>query len=84
MFLCQLLDAINFPCCLGTPIHCDNDTVTCLAEDQVYHLQVKHIQVKLHKIREYIDLSELEVLWVCSADNITDILTKALGCSDFL
>ena len=84
MFLCQLLDAIDFPCRLGTPIHCDNDAATRLAEDQVFHSQVKHIRVKLHMIREYIDLGELEVLRVRSADNIADILTKALGRSDFL
>jgi len=84
MFLCQLLDALDFPCHMSTPIHCDNDTATCLAEDQVFHSQVKHIRVKLHAICKYIDLGELEVTRVCSANNITDILTKALGCPDFL
>jgi len=79
MFLRQLLDALDFPCRMGTAIHCDNDAATHLAEDQVLHSQVKHIQVKLHSIRENIDLGELEILRVRSADNIADILTKALG-----
>ena len=84
MFLRQLLDALDFPCRMSTPIHCDNDAATRLAEDQVFHSQVKHIRVKLHAIREHIDLGELEVTRVRSADNIADILTKALGRPDFL
>jgi len=83
MFLRQLLDALDFPCRM-TPIHCDNNAATHLAEDQDFHSQVKHIRVKLHTIREHIDLGELEVLRVRSADNIADVLTKALGCVGFL
>ena len=84
MFLRQLLDALDFPCRMGTPIHCDNDAATRLAEDQIFHSQVKHIRVKLHAIRELVDLGELVVTRVRSADNIADVLTKALGRSDFL
>jgi len=84
IFLRQLLDALDFPCRMGTAIHCNNDTATRLAEDQVLHSQVKHIRVKLHSICENIDLGELEILRVRSTDNIADILTKALGRSDFV
>jgi len=43
IFLRQLLDDIRFPCHGSTPLHCDNDAATQLAEDHVFHLQVKHI-----------------------------------------
>lgn len=84
IFLRQLLDALDFPCRGGTTIHCDNDASLRLAEDHVFHSQVKHIRVKFHSIRNCIDRGELKVLRVRSADNTADILTKPLGRSDFL
>jgi len=84
IFLRQLLDSLAFPCRGSTPIHCDNDAATRLAEDQVLHSEVKHIRVKLHTIRDYIAFGDVRVLRVRSEDNLADILTKPLGRVDFL
>src|SRR6266581_6622337 len=84
ILLRQLLDSLAFPCCGSTPIHCDNDTATRLAEDHVLHSEVKHIRVKLHTIWDYIAFGDVRVLRVRSEDNIVDILTKPLGRPDFL
>ena len=87
IFLWQLLDCLDFPCHRSTPIHCDNDAArptTCLAEDQVLHSEVKHIWVKLHGIYDYVTFGNIQVLWVCSEDNLADILTKPLNRTDFL
>ena len=84
IFLRQLLDNLAFPCRGSTPIHCDNDAATRLAEDHVLHSEVKHIRVKLHTIRDYIAFGDVKVLRVRSEDNIADILTKPLGRTDFL
>jgi len=42
-------------------IYCDNNAATRLAEDQVLHSEVKHIRVKLHTIRDYIALGDVQV-----------------------
>ena len=84
MFLRQLLDSLAFPCRGSTPIHCDNDAATRLAEDHVFHSEVKHIRVKLHSIREYIAFGEIRIVRVRSEDNTADILTKPLARPDFL
>ncbi len=84
MFLRQLLDSLDFPCRGSTPIHCDNDAATRLAEDHVLHSEVKHIRVKLHSIREYIAFGEIRMVRVRSEDNTADILTKPLARPDFL
>jgi len=84
IFLRQLLDDIGFPCRGSTPIHCDNDAATRLAEDHVFHSQVKHMRVKLHSIRDAITFGDIKLLRVRSEDNSADILTKPLGRSDFL
>ena len=84
IFLRQLLDCLDFPCRGATTVYCDNDAATRLTEDHMFHAQVKHIRVKLHSIRDCVDHGEVRILRVRSADNIADVLTKPLGCSDFL
>ena len=84
IFLWQLLDCLAFPCCRSTPIHCDNNTTTCLAEDQVLHSKVKHIRVKLYSIQDNITFGNMQIVQIHSKDNLADILMKPLGCNDFL
>ena len=67
-----------------TPLHHDNDATSCLAEDHMWHLQVKHIQVKYHSICKLITNSELTIMRVWSCDSIANILTKPLTCPNFL
>ena len=50
----------------------------------MFHSQVKHIWVKFHSIRDSVNLGDVQIRRVPSADNIADILTKPLGRSDFL
>jgi hypothetical protein len=84
MFLRQLLEGLNLAQSEPTPLHCDNDAASRLAEDHMWHPQVKHIRVKYHSIRELVTNGELTVTRVRSCDNIADILTKALARPDFL
>src|SRR6266851_7512839 len=82
-FLRQLLDGLGFLPDGPTPLHCDNDAASRLAEDQTGHPSVKHIRVKFHSVRQLIEEESLKVTHVRSADNTADILTKPLGRSDF-
>jgi len=82
-FLRQLLVGLGFLPDRPTPLHCDNDAASRLAEDQTGHPSVKHIQVKFHSVRQLVEEESLKVTRVRSADNTADILTKPLGRSDF-
>ncbi len=82
-FLRQLLDGLGFLPDRPTPLHCDNDAASRLAEDQTGHPSVKHIQVKFHSVRQLVEEESLKVTRIRSADNTADILTKPLGRSDF-
>ncbi len=64
IFLQQLLDGLGLAQPHPTPLHCDNDATSRLTEDQMWHPQVKHIQVKYHLIWELIANSELMVMRV--------------------
>ena len=57
---------------------CDSNSAICLAKHQVFHERSKHIDVRLHFIRDQIDKGEVEVLRVSTDENAADALTKAL------
>ena len=59
-------------------IGCDNNNALCLAKHQVYHERSKHIDVRLHFIREKIEEWEIRVFKVDTAENPSDMLTKPL------
>jgi hypothetical protein len=57
----------------------DNKSAISLAKNHVHHDRSKHIDVKFHSIREYIEEGKVEVAHVRTHDQLADILTKALG-----
>src|SRR6266702_596646 len=84
IFLRQLLDGLMLLPPGPSPLYCDNDAASRLAEDHVWHSHTKHIRVKYHYVREQVLTGELSVQRVNSKDNTADILTKPLGRVDFL
>jgi hypothetical protein len=83
LFLRQLLDGIGLSQHHPTPLHCDNDAASRLADNYVWHPQVKHIHVKYHSVRDLVAKGDLTVNRVRSCDNVADILTKPLARSNF-
>ncbi|KAK8936149.1 hypothetical protein KSP39_PZI013475 [Platanthera zijinensis] len=57
-------------------VHCDSQSAVCLAKDPVYHARTKHIDVRYHKLREFVGSGEILLLKVPTEDNVADILTK--------
>jgi hypothetical protein len=83
IFLRQLLSDLSFPSSQPTPLYCDNDAATRLAEDHVWHSRTKHIRVKYHYTREQVLEGSISVTRVRSSDNLADIFTKPLNRTDF-
>ncbi|KAK8926175.1 hypothetical protein KSP39_PZI018367 [Platanthera zijinensis] len=57
-------------------VHCDSQSAICLAKDPVYHARTKHIDVRYHKLREFVGSGDIFLLKVPTEDNVADILTK--------
>ncbi|KAJ3704083.1 hypothetical protein LUZ61_007788 [Rhynchospora tenuis] len=57
---------------------CDNIGATFLASNPSFHARTKHIEIDYHFVRERIINKELLARFLCSADQIADILTKPL------
>jgi hypothetical protein len=60
-------------------IRMDNTTVIALAKNLVLHDRSKHIDVKFHFTRECAERDDIKLEHVEIGDELTDVLTKALG-----
>lgn len=58
-------------------VNCDNQNAVHLANPQVYHERTKHIDTRLHFIRDMILSKETQVHKVPSEENRTDMFTKS-------
>ena len=64
-------------------VHCDNQSAIHLANHQFYHERTKHIDVKLHFIRDIIEAERVVVKKVSTEDNPADMFTKSLPRAKF-
>jgi hypothetical protein len=59
-------------------IYCDNINNILFANNPVYHVRTKHIEVHYHFIREKVLVIEFNLIHVNIEDQVTNIFTKAL------
>ncbi len=59
--------------------YCDNISNILLANNLVYHVRTKHIEVHYHFIREKVLAKEIDLIHVSTKDQVVDIFIKALG-----
>ncbi|KAA3484102.1 retrovirus-related pol polyprotein from transposon tnt 1-94 [Gossypium australe] len=59
-------------------IYCNNFVANLRYQHHVLHNKMKHLEVDLHFIRNFVERKELVVSHIHVADQIADIFTKAL------
>ncbi|GKB44666.1 putative mitochondrial protein [Tanacetum coccineum] len=59
-------------------VRCDNESTIKLASNPVFHARTKHIEVRLHYIREKVLDREIELKGIPTKRQVADIFTKAL------
>ena len=67
----------------GVTVHCDNSGAICLARHQMFHERSKHINVRLHFIRDEGESGRVRVVKIDTAHNLADMLTKPLSKEKF-
>ncbi len=60
-------------------IYCDNISSILFANNLVYHVRTKHIEMHYHFIKEKILIREINLIHINTEDQVTNIFTKALG-----
>ncbi|KAD3641356.1 hypothetical protein E3N88_30580 [Mikania micrantha] len=64
-------------------LKCDNMGAIQWSKHQVFHERSKHINVKLHFVRDIINSKVVQVEYVNTSENLADMLTKSLPSSKF-
>jgi hypothetical protein len=65
-------------------IHCDSQSAIHLAKDQRYHKRTKHIDIRYHKIREWIlEKKVIELVKISTKKNPADMMTKVIPVEKF-
>ena len=67
-----------------TKICVDNKSAIALAKNPVFHNQSKHIDTRYHWIRECITRKDVQIKYVKSQDQISDIFPKPLNQENFV
>ena len=65
-------------------IHCDSSSAISLTKHQIFHERSKHIDIRLHFIKDEISKGEVKVHKIGTDDNPADMLTKVLPVSKYL
>ena len=78
VWLRRLLASIGYPQTAPTPLLGDNQSAIRLVKNPEYHKRTKHIDIQYHFIREKYESREIDISYISTDHQLTDIMTKAL------
>jgi hypothetical protein len=67
----------------ATILHCDNQGAIALAKNPQFHARSKHIDIQWHYVRQAVDQGVIDLCYISTADQVADIMTKALPSDRF-
>ncbi|KAK6156620.1 hypothetical protein DH2020_010868 [Rehmannia glutinosa] len=79
----SLFDELGLHIESPTVLWCDNSSAISLASNPVFHQRTKHIEIDIHFIREKVRDKIIDIHFVPSESQITDVLTKPLSLARF-
>lgn len=79
MWIQTLLRELKVASPRAAKLWCDNMGAKCLYANPIFHARTKHIEMDYHFVRERVLEKPLEIDFVPSRDQVTDVFTKALS-----
>ncbi|CAL5390436.1 unnamed protein product [Camellia sinensis] len=67
----------------ATEIFCDNKTTIFMTKSPAFHSRTKHIDMRLHFIRDLVAKEEVTLKYCTTHEQLADILTKSLSKEKF-
>lgn len=59
-------------------VHCDNQSVIHLTKNSKFHDITKHVDIRLHFIRNEMEKGEIKIEKIKMEENVSNFLTKAM------
>lgn len=78
MWLKSLSVELGYPCVTPPGVWSDNLAVKSMVENPMFHSKTKHVEIDVHFVWEKVECGEVEIRYVLTSDQVTDILTKGL------
>jgi len=79
-----MLADMHIPQASLTSLFSDNQGVLKLAKNPMFDEQTKHIELHCHYIRQLVEDGSIQLLYVPTSEQPTDIFTKPLGPDKFV
>jgi len=83
IWLQYLLTDLQIPSSSAPIIWCDNLGATYLSMNLVFHARTKHVEVDYHFFRDRVAKKEIQIRFISSRDQLSDVFTKPLSTSSF-
>jgi hypothetical protein len=65
------------------PLMCDNTSAISIAKNPVFYKRMKHLKVRHHFLRDHVEKRDIEMRYIDTERQLTDIFTKPLDASRF-
>ena len=65
------------------PLYCDNTAAIHLSKNPILHSRAKHIEIKHHFIRDYVQKGVIDLKFIETENQWVDIFTKPLAVERF-
>jgi hypothetical protein len=83
MWTRQMLSELKLVQKAPTVLYCDNQAAIANAVNGKFHGRMKHVDIKLHFVREAVQNSIVKMEWIPTTEQEADIFTKGLGGPQF-
>jgi hypothetical protein len=67
----------------SVPLMCDSSSAIFLVQNPIFYRRAKHIKVRHHFLRDHVEKRDIEMKYIDTERQLTDIFTKPLDVTSF-